>query len=519
MDAPNQNAEYEHLNRTYGSISQFLKRHQKMSYIEFDYYSVHDFSLFSIEVDYDFDALSDTIKKITSSLSSVKRIFAKPIIHLKDGSSVLPVESVRTIDQNTILYTATHSETVSNIDRNGIKPIKLLTKVYEDNYGIYENVVFCNIVDEVLSFTRKNWRMLKSLIYNSRVLELNLLERLNHLNYFLALGKLHTGYVRDFGKYYAAAKNDLAKLNFIYDTIQPRLKNPVYSKNKLRNKNLPVRKTNIFKLQKDYHRVYCLYQYMQKSGTTTENHAEVSLKELRENYFYYCVMLSLFAVGNFDFEMDETAVIDLKNLDVVFKFKEWTLKLKSVGNYGVSFKMNKGKNTYEFLLIPTLDKCMQNVLLQSNTLEKAYRCLFATPFDDVCQTSSAIRLSKEDVESFRRLQRQLLNAMIYCDNKKDICPFCGGSLNYNPEFERYECENCRLIIDRKVCPTTGENYFETRISNFDVKPLEQKEYGKKNDWLYSLEQEALMHYRNITEIDSNGNLVCPRCGKVHGIVK
>ncbi len=508
-------SEYNHLYHTYRSIEPFLLSHENMSYVEFDYYSVHDFSLFSLEVDFDFNLLTKTIKRITSTLSSIKRIFAKPIIHLKDGTSVLPVESVRTVNQNTLQYAATHSETISTIDRQGVKPIKLLTKVYEDNYGIYENVAFCNIIDEIMSYTRKNWRILKSIIYNNRVLELNLLERLNHLNYFLALGKLHTGYIRDFGKYYAVAKNDLSKLNFIYDAIQPRLKAPVYSKNKNRNKSLAIRKTNIFKMQKDYHQVYNLYLYLQKNVGSQVIEEDVPIHQIQANYFHYCEMLALFAVGNFNFEMDRDDIIDIKKLYVNFSYKNWHICIKTINSTAILFIIEKGDKSYRLLMIPTIEPKKRDELMKLGYKHVVDECFIVTPFEEDYLNGNLLCLSKEDVESFRRIQQYVLKGMIYTDDEKAECPFCSSKLTYDAELDRYECESCRLIIERVTCPVTEKSYYQTKISNLEIKPIVQEEFKSKNNWLLSLEVEALMHYRNITKINDKGEIICPYCGKVH----
>ncbi len=126
---------------------------------------------------------------------------------------------------------------------NEVKPSKLLTKTYEDDYGIYENRVFCDLVDDVLAFARKEIRFLREMIYTNRTIEINLLERVNHLNYFLALGKLHTGYSRNFDSYYDIAARCLNKLQFISNSIIPRLKRPVYKNNRLR----PARAENCVK--------------------------------------------------------------------------------------------------------------------------------------------------------------------------------------------------------------------------------------------------------------------------------
>ncbi len=154
---------------------------------------------------------------------------------------MLPVENTRIINQNTLLHLANHSQYVSNIIKKGIKPRKLLTRIYEDDYSIYENIIFCNYIDEVLAIIKKNRRTLNSLLYASNIMKFNLLEKVNHVNYFLALGKLHTGYIRDFSRYFNLSKELLKELSHISQTINPRLYKPVYKKNLRRNRNLALK--------------------------------------------------------------------------------------------------------------------------------------------------------------------------------------------------------------------------------------------------------------------------------------
>jgi len=80
--------EYHRLASLLDGIENFVKKHQVLSYIEFDYYVVHDMTLFSIEPDFDFEKLDKTIQIIRKSIPAVKRIFNKPIIVLKDTDDV-----------------------------------------------------------------------------------------------------------------------------------------------------------------------------------------------------------------------------------------------------------------------------------------------------------------------------------------------------------------------------------------------------------------------------------------------
>jgi hypothetical protein len=94
-----------------------------------------------------------------------------------------------------------HSELWSNIKDDKLIPRKLMSIRQEDDYAIYENIVFARTVDVILRFTSRNLAVLRDMLYANREMRFNLLERENHPLYFLALGKLHTGYLRDYDKY------------------------------------------------------------------------------------------------------------------------------------------------------------------------------------------------------------------------------------------------------------------------------------------------------------------------------
>ncbi|NCU27643.1 hypothetical protein EOM86_13155 [Candidatus Nomurabacteria bacterium] len=153
--------EYKRFSSLLEGIESFVKKHPILTYIEFDYYVVHDMTLFSIEPDFDFGHLDEMIKHMRKTMPAVKRIFNKPIIVLKDTDDVLPVENTRIINQNTLLHLANHSQNVANLTERGVKPRKLLTRIYEDDYSIYENVIFCwvmheqGIIDHILENTAR----------------------------------------------------------------------------------------------------------------------------------------------------------------------------------------------------------------------------------------------------------------------------------------------------------------------------------------------------------------------------
>lgn len=238
------------INNDYNNFISFLESYNNVTIPEFDYYLINKLSLFMVHENFSFDDLDQMISKINYVLPSIKRIFARPIIHLKDTDEVLPVEAVRLINNKTINHIATHSELWDDITSTSIKPLKLMTRVYNDDFCIYENMVFAKTIDTILNYLKKQMKIIREMLYSGKILEMNLLERVNHPNYFLAIGKLHTGYIRSFSQNYEAIKEYYNKLNYYKDVITSRLKRNVYRLNKNYPNNFSLHNSNILLMQK-----------------------------------------------------------------------------------------------------------------------------------------------------------------------------------------------------------------------------------------------------------------------------
>ncbi len=506
-------AEYNRFASLFESIQNFVKKHQVISYIEFDYYVVHDMTLFSIEPDFDFTTLDLLIKEIKKSTPAIKRIFNKPIIVLKDTDDVLPVENARIINHNTLLHLANHSQNVTNITKKGVKPRKLLTRTYEDDSSIYENIIFCNFIDDVLSMIKQNRRTLNSLLYASNIMRFNLLEKVNHVNYFLALGKLHTGYIRDLSQYFNLSKELLKELTFISRTINPRLNKPIYQKNLNRNRKLKLKKTNIFLMQKDYRKIYKTYKYIQTHQITVdEDKPVIDIELMKQNYLMYVQMLVIFAVGHFNFEIDPQYKIDLNSLGVTFTFKDWTLDIFNNNKKEILLYFTKDK-TYKIMLVnSTYDN---KVLSGYKKLYGVSEIIVVNQFDDDYLKRDDVYISMRDIDSFRRIQQIVLRGMIYSDKKRDVCPFCGGKLVKDPYKDFYQCSDCMTQIKGDVCKTTGKHFFYTDNAHLKKYVIKKSDFKHDEYWYYEKQVESLMYYRNITKIDHNGDIICPHCNKIN----
>ncbi|MDE5562903.1 MAG: hypothetical protein K2J01_05090 [Clostridiales bacterium] len=515
MDLPlEQQIQLSKLIDDYKGIAAFRRARRKLNYMQFDYAVVNDLTLFMIEPDFSFEALEQRIDVVLSALPAIKRIFAQPFIHLREHNVILPIESVRVVNNNTLNHIAMHSEMWSDIKDGEIMPSKLLSRTYEDTYGIYENLVFCNVVDSVLSFARSNMRFLKEMIYTTQTIEFNLLERVNHLNYFLALGKIHIGYSQNYAEHYGTAVRCLNKLQFIYNTIVPRLKRPVYKKNKYRHDNIKIHKTNILSMHKEYHRIYKLGLYFAHNGG--DPIAEITNKDLVElikNYYYFCQALCVFAVGHFNFVCNVTKSFDMSKFALDFAFKKWSLKMERITvedwrALAITVKKNK---PYKIILIPSLFNNNEALLEKIKKGVKADEYVVCTPYED-CENAALVAITS--IESFRRIQQIVLRAMIYADSDRDECPFCNSKLTVNEEDTDgnpvYECLACRTQIFTAECPETNKPYVYTKIEGQTARQEEDDE-----QWLEKRKDESKMYFRNITDTDGEFNPVCPHCGKVH----
>lgn len=494
-------------------IRSFVQKHPRMSYIEFDYYVVHDITLFAVEPDFDFDKLQTSIEQIKKVKSAIKRIFAKPIIILIDNDDVVPAENARIITQKTLLHLANHSQYLPNLTKRNAKPRKLLTRVYEDDYCIYENVVFCDFIDQVLAIVKNNTRILNSLLYINNILQFNLLDKSNHVKYFLALGKLHTGYIRDFSRYYALAKVLLNDLVQIRKMIMPLLHKPLYQKNIKRRQVLSLKKTNIFITQKDYRQIYKTYKYLLNNQLfVLDKSVEIDGDELSRDYLLYVQMLTIFAAGHFNFEMTSRTAIDFRMLNVTMTYKGWKLDISANLKNEITLVFTK-ETVYKIMIVSNF-----SALIDKESYKSRYQVdevVTVNQFHEDYLERDDIYLSMQDIDSFRRIQQILLRGMIYSDTKKDVCPFCGGHLIQESQGNAYVCPDCMTQIKQAVCPTTNAPYFYTDDTHLKKYAINQADFREDEEWYYKKRVESSLFFRNITKINNEADIICPHCHKVH----
>lgn len=476
----------------YAPILAYATEHSGISYAEFDSDTVRRVNLFAFRENFDFDGLDALSDRIIRVIPSIRRIFASPIIRLKDADEILPAQSVRVVNNRTVVHASGHSELWGDLTKEGIKPRKLLTVTHEDDYAIYENLVFVRTVDTIRALTERNMRILREMLYACKELNFNLLDRSEHLEYFLAIGKLHVGYVRDFEQSREQAERLLNKLAYIDRVIRAGMGQPVYKKCRHKGGTLTLKKTNIFRMQKDYHRIYLLMKWF----------SDLRIDEIREEdgragqgYAAYCTLLSIFAAGHFNFTFRPDERLGFSDLHTKCAFMGWNLAIDRIDE-AILFTFQKEK-LYKILLLPAGDgEGQKDKLAFYQSRVQADEYLLADAFS---AGEGRLYLSLFDLDSFRRIQQLLLRGMIRADGRFDVCPFCGQPLREEVDeiFGRFHaCGFCGTEILHLICPTAAQVYPATRIGG---QPLPERD----------------MRHRNITPVGENGEPLCPCCGGDH----
>ena len=495
----------------YADYLKFSAENDLITYTEFDTHILNDLKLFDVPSEKYLGNIEEALDRIIRALPAIKRIFARPVIRLRDKDEILPIETVKIINNHSLKHASFHSELWDDIDEDcGIRPKKLLTIEHIETYTLYENLVFVYTVDGILSFVKRALSLFKDILYGCQDLHFNLLDRTHHTSYFLAIGKLHIEYARAQNDHVSVWMRCIEKLLFIDKTLRSKLKSPVYQKckNKVKDK-VALKKTNIFRCHRDYVQVYNFAKWFEANKKKMGESAYRTSADNKE-YSAFCVLLSLFAIGHFNFTFPDNERLSFESLDASADFLCWHLNARreAVKETDVLlFDVTKDR-TYRVCLL-----LCEKESLSSADLEKlkarlsADEYLFVSP--RIHGESGTLYLSIFDVDSFRRIQQILLRAMIYSDTEHTVCPFCGHELSENGGA--YECAVCMAHISECVCPRTNEKYFVSDIMKRSL--LSSRLDSRK--FLHDRYDEAQLHFRNITEITPTGKPICPRCKKEH----
>jgi len=500
--------------KMYADILNFSKENNNITYNQFDSFLLSGVNLFDVPNDSYLSVVEGILDKIIQALPAFKRIFAKPIIRLKDTHEVVPVDAVKMIDNRSLSYAVVRSELLEGMTKNGIKPRKLMTVGYVETYELYENIVFAYTVDTILAFIKRSLMLFKDVLYGYRDLHFNLLDRTHHSSYFLAIGKLHIEYVRAQENHQSACSRCIDKLLFIERNLRSKLHSPVYVKCKGKKSTIRLKKTNIFRSHKDYKQIYDILKLLEDDTPDNDTQIEAGVSSFSEEYKAFCIFLTLFAAGHFNFTFSKRKKFDFSKLNTTCTFLDWklTIQAKSAPKADVlTLSFKKDVEYSSCIILRAKNELSKSEIEEIKRLIPADEYLFACP--EGYGEKDILYLSVFDIDSFRRIQQILLRGMIYSDRERKSCPFCGGELEENKGI--HECHVCRAQISEAICPETNEKYYLSSIKKHRTSIETARVESERRRFLHDRFAEAQYHFRNITVITSGGEPICPKCGKIH----
>lgn len=504
---------FNNSNSLYAELFNYINRHKQISFGEYESAILKDICLFNMPNDEYLADVESTLDSIIRALPAFKRIFARPIIRLKDEHHIVPVESVKVIDKRSLTHVASRCELWENITEDGIKPRKLMTLEHVETYSIYENIAFAYAVDSIFAYINQTLVRIKDIVYGCRDIHFNLLDRTHHRLYFLAMGKLYLEYVssnvsRD------SCSRCIDKMVFIDKTLRLKLSSPVYRKCKKKSYSIKLKKTNIFRSHKDYAEVYKILKLFESKREGADDiRNEISAKD--KEYKAFCKTLTMFAISHFNYELSQNCIIDLSSLELDCKYLDWTLNVQWIEHDIADALLFTTKKNKAFTTCVLFTESSELSSSKFNSFKKdieADEYLICSP--NVYGNMELLYLSIYDIDSFRRIQQILLRGMIWSDTDYKRCAFCGKPLVKTDKG--YRCDACLSEITQKTCPDTGKKYFVSDIAYKDgVSQNDKKTNSERRRFLHDRLSEAQLHFRNITPITQFAKPICPHCKKVH----
>lgn len=275
------------------------------------------------------------INKALDYTRRIPRIFYKPKQHLRQVNEVRPAAVASRTGPESIRYLASHSEHWKGVKVNGLIPERLLARVLEDDFAIYENKAARTLVD-------KFYRVVSGL-------------RLETMDCQLQINMDDSHSVSSEQKSYFKAKDALLKgldaetlciqqeilveqeealseiLDLLSDCKSTQLYRSLRTSSPVRGR---LKKTNIFMKDKCYQYVYKLWNLLEDDNKAKP---EELAKPLDDEYDIFCRVLLLFALRYYNFvpEDEQRDVLSGgKFVGSSCRFANWKADIYENGNTG-----------------------------------------------------------------------------------------------------------------------------------------------------------------------------------------
>ena len=255
----------------------------------------HNFVSESVSLD------SKWIDEIEAGIFHIEKIVKEPKTFIKDEEYIIDVERAKKTSSRTIRHLASHTRNIANVENDEVKPKRVLTIENEEDLGIYENRFVAALIARLQIFVEKRYKDINDKMTRNEVTSLTMDSEFafgtTDIKYNLSLVMKQPPIETD------ELRTNLENLDRI-DNLRKRLRimtNTEFYKmlSHLKPVRPPIAKTNILKMNVDYHAAYKLWLYI-SSYTLLGYSVETKDKNLPVDSDYYddIIMISSMSIKN-----------------------------------------------------------------------------------------------------------------------------------------------------------------------------------------------------------------------------
>lgn len=277
---------------------------------------------------------SMNVQKIAALSKVLPTIFNKPKQHLKQICEIRPASVATRIGHESIQYLASHSEHWKGIQVSGLVPDKLMARVLEEDFGIYENIVAKSLINRLNKQITKLRHDTIDCLIQGKVNEATDAYGGDGKNCYIAKKALLRGMkdelLEELQIQLMDQKDNIEEIL----KITSRCRSSRLYRQLKRKKDITgsLNKTNIFMMDKHYKNVYQIWNLLSQQNTPIKK--DVKIASLEEEYNLFTRLLFLFSLKYFDFKLletsDERAII-ANNLflnNKCFVCNNWKIKVE-----------------------------------------------------------------------------------------------------------------------------------------------------------------------------------------------
>ncbi len=319
------------------SYAQFAFEYDKKPSDEVESIKQGFLRLYAIEQVNEVYDYTELLTILENTMVVFRAICNAPKSRLKSVNEVRPIETVKRVGYEAISYLASHSEDWLARTASGLKPVRLFSRVEDDDYQIYENCVVKTLIDMIITFLQR--------------IEKGLRHQCEQMQSIIHSGVQTDGFGFDVGFQIAVTEllvmetNTMEVRNKKYQLTEELL-NKVHLLLKkyiaLRSTRLyrylkhtkpvanPLKETNILLLDKKYSVIFKLWKSIRKEINTKEvmGESKENVQEVVSYYAKFCKTLCGYVAhilnfeckedGRYERQQDELEITCSNKEDIVF---------------------------------------------------------------------------------------------------------------------------------------------------------------------------------------------------------